>query len=618
MSRLLRGGVVVVVLLATVIATAGGAAAHEERDTVFPDYDGRVPTYRTFDQAAEVEVVCKPDSDDRIRNIRNSKLRAFNNKLLAMCEFNHIQAAVDDIRENGPADGRVNLYVLPGKYLEEPSRDPECAEGYDGGVVTYEFAYDCPNLVNLVGIFGDDPDDDDRKCDNPLCSLQIEGTGQTREDVVLRGGFKESDGDWIDNHNGIMADRADGIYIKDITAELFRENAMYVLETNGYVFDGTVTRYNDLYGLLSFASDRGLMKDCVSHHAGDGAIYPGSPSDVYADEDFTGPLPRPVVEINGCNVHHAALGHSATAGNGIYLRNNKFHHNATGIVVDSFVPNHPGMPVDHNWMENNRIWANNENWYEKFVNTGICDKPPAQRGYEQGTVCPAFPLPVGTGILVGGGNHSFLRNNQIYDNWRAGVMQFWVPAPIREEMDPTKLYDTSHDNRYVANRMGFAPGGLTQPNGVDFWWDDQGNGNCWQGNKSATGEVTSNTVFPDGLPDCDSGGSVWTAGNPVKSAGLVPCATYDREDNPNPPGCMWFVSPEEPEGRQTASGNNGGGSGDPNGDGVDDAGVAAADDSAGDAGGPSLPATGGGALLALLGAGGLATAAAIGRHRRHL
>ena len=73
------------------------------------------------------------DSAERIAGIRNDKLRAFNNKLLEMCEFNHIQAAVNDIRKNGPAKGHVNLYVLPGKYLEQPSRRPACAEGYDGG-----------------------------------------------------------------------------------------------------------------------------------------------------------------------------------------------------------------------------------------------------------------------------------------------------------------------------------------------------------------------------------------------------------------------------------------------------------------------------------------------------
>ena len=617
MSRSRRCAALVLLACVAVVATAPSAAAHEERESFYPEYDGAVPRHRSFDEAEAVEVVCKPDSADRIAAIRNDELRSFNTRLLSMCEFEHIQAAVDHIRETGPASGRVNLYVLPGRYLEEPSRDVGCAKGYDGGVVTYGRGYACPNLNNLIGIYGDSPDDDDRRCDNPLCFLQIEGTGASAEDVVIRGGFK-ADGDWIDNHNGIKADRVDGFYVKDLTVELFRENAIYVLETNGYALDGTVTRYNDLYGILSFSSDRGLMKDCLAHHAGDGAIYPGSPADVYAGQDFTGPLPRPVVEITGCEAHHSALGHSATAGNGIYLHDNDFHHNQTGIVVDSFVPNHPGMPVDHNVMINNRVWANNENFYEEFLYTGVCDKPPAERGYEQGTVCPAFPLPVGTGILIGGGNNNFLRNNKIWDNWRAGVMQFWVPGAVREDMTPQAQYDTSHDNHYRGNRMGFAPGGLIQPNGLDFWWDDQGTGNCWQGNRSSTGTVTSNVMLPGGLPTCDDGGSVWTLGNPVKSASLAPCATYDREDNPNPPGCDWFVTPPEPEGRQTAGESGRPRSGDRNGT------AANAGSSGSFAGGLNafagpgalLPATGGGAPWALLGAAALIGAGSLRRVRR--
>ena len=610
MSRAHRGTFVVALVLLAMTVLSGAAAAHEERESFFPDYDGAVPAHRTFGEANDVRVVCKPDSADRIGRIRDAKLRAFNRKLLDLCEYEHIQAAVDDIRANGPAAGRVNLYVLPGRYLEEPSRDPECAKGYDGGVVTYKRGFECPNLVNLVGIFGDDPDDDDRRCDNPLCFLQLEGTGETAEAVLLRGGFRDSDGYWIDNHNGIKADRADGFYVKNLTVELVRENAIYVHETNGYTIDGTVTRYNDLYGILTFTSDHGLMQDCLAHHHGDGGIYPGSPADIYADEDFTGPLPRPVVEITRCEAHHNALGHSASGGNGIKIHDNDFHHNQAGVVVDSFVPDHPGMPVDHNWFTNNRIWANNENFYEEFLYSGVCDKPPAERGYEKGTVCPAFPIPVGTGILIAGGNHNLVTNNQIWDNWRNGIMQFWVPGMFRGDPGPENQYDTSHHNHYRRNRFGLAPGGLTQPNGVDMWWDDQGNGNCWQGNTSSAGTMTSNTVLPGGLPDCESGGSVWTVGNPVKSAGLATCATFDREDNPQPPGCDWFTTPDEPEGREGGPGGGGGNGGNGGGDDAGDgSGGDDPDVAVGDTGGaPVLPATGGSAVLTLLGLAALGAA----------
>ena len=31
--------------------------------------------------------------------------------------------------------------------------------------------------------------------------------------------------------------------------------------------------------------------------------------------------------------------------------------------------------------------------------------------------------------------------------------------------------------------MGIAPGGEILHNGMDFWWDDEGEGNCWEGNR---------------------------------------------------------------------------------------------------------------------------------------
>ncbi|MGH3441775.1 MAG: hypothetical protein ACRDUY_06975, partial [Nitriliruptorales bacterium] len=553
--RTTRIASVLALLLGAALAGGGVAQGHEERESEFPDGSGTVPTLRTIDEADDVVVVCKPDSGRRIgREISDPQVRAVNARLLGQCEFEHIQAAVEHVRDNGVAG--TNIYVLPGLYLEEPSREAACNAEYDGGVVEYEDLYDCPTMTQLVGIMGDDPADEDLKCDNALCRLQIEGTGDDPEDVIIRGGFKD-DGDWIDQHNGIKADRADGIYIRNLTTELFRENSIYVHETDGYALDRTNTRKNDLYGILTFASDHGVIRDCEASFNGDSGIYPGSPSDVNADNDETGPLERFAVEVFGCRSHHNALGHSGTAGNSIYLHDNEWFANSAGIVVDSFVPDHPGMPQDHLWVRNNRIYGNNANYYREFVHSGICDKPPAERGYEDGTVCPVFPVPVGTGIMIAGGNHNLVEQNEIYDNWRQGVMQFWVPAIFREEPDPSRQFDTSHFNHYVDNTMGLSPDGLTQPNGLDFWWDDEGEGNCWQGNTSTAaedGSPTDNATDPRGVPACDGGGSAFTPSNPVKSAGLAPCAPYDREDNPDPPGCDWFDDPEEPEGREAAGG----------------------------------------------------------------
>ena len=538
---------VVAAALGLLVSLAPPALAHEERASQFPSGDGTVPTYRTMEQASDVLVVCKKNGDTARRIARMTGAeKQRNSKLLSQCRFEHIQAAVDAVTTSG-----TNIYVLPGVYREEPSHDENapCTRNWDGGALEYADIVECGEIINLITVAGDSVDDPDIACDNQLCDLQIEGTGANPDDVLVQGGFKP-DGDWV-KHNGIKADRADGFYLKNMAFELFRENAIYVHETDGYVLDDVIARYNDLYGILSFTSDHGLISDCDTHHNGDSGVYPGSAADVNADNPNPPPLERWAVEITGCSTHHNALGFSGTAGNSVYFHDNDVWANSAGYVTDSFVPNHPGMPQDHAWLENNRIHGNNTNF---FKNVQGADAPchedrPADRGHQDGVVCPAFQVPVGTGVLIAGGNRNLLNDNLIYDNWRSGVMLFWVPPALREEFKPDQ-FDTSNGNQFRDNRMGRSPDGLVQPNGMDFWWDDQGVGNCWQGNTSSTGTITHNASSPLGLPDCAGGGSVSTVGSPAKSATLVPCATYDREDNPSPPGCDWFDDPAEPGARQ--------------------------------------------------------------------
>jgi len=81
---------------------------------------------------------------------------------------------------------------------------------------------------------------------------------------------------------------------------------------------------------------------------------------------------------------------------------------------------------------------------------------------------------------------------------RTGAMLFWVPGAIREDFAPSAQYDTSNGNHFKNNRMGFHPSGVTQPNGIDFSWDEQGVGNCWQDNVSSTGTVTQRFVAGNG------------------------------------------------------------------------------------------------------------------------
>jgi len=132
-------------------------------------------------------------------------------------------------------------------------------------------------------------------------------------------------------------------------------------------------------------------------------------------------------------------------------------------------------------------------------------------------------------------------------------MQFWVPAPLRDEMDPAKLYDTSHHDRTTSNMMGIARDGSIHHNGLDHWWDDEGQGNCWQDNTYSRGVQTSNFAVPP--PSCDAGGSLFTPGTAVKDAGFLSCSQYDRNDPSltHPQGCEWFDDPPRPTARTSSA-----------------------------------------------------------------
>jgi parallel beta helix pectate lyase-like protein len=509
------------------------AFAHAERPVQFPAGTGRVPVYRK-PLATPRLVVCKPESARLIRSYTGWQ-RTLNERLLAECKYRHIQAAVNAVAKRG-----TTIYVLPGTYREEPSRaapSAPCAEHLGHDLLSYAQQYACPNLQQLVAIFGDrTPHNASRSCDSVRCDLQLEGTGRKMTDVVLDGGYTAG-GDWA-KLNGIRADRADGFYLRNITVQRFEFNSVYILEQDGFVIDRALARWNEEYGFLTFAGDHGLYTDCEGYGNGDAGLYPGSASPLNGR--------RHSIEIQRCNSHHNALGYSGTAGDSVYAHDNTFHHNSTGVSMDSAFPGHPGLPQNHATFENNLIYSNNANYY-RHIWDGTCARKPRDRGHERGVVCPAPPVPVGTGLLLGGGNDNSYVHNRLYDNWRSGFRQIWVPAPLRGENDPLKFRDTSHRNRYTGNVFGVAPGGAKLPNGLDVWWDEQGDGNCWQGNTSSWGKVRSDPVK---LPACDrpSGFSLFSLlGNPVKVLGSLPCSEYGR-DKPRPAGCDWFDVPPRPAG----------------------------------------------------------------------
>ena len=523
-------------LAGAALALATGLAyAHAERYSYYPEYRlGEVPKYRTKGPSL---VVCKADSRRRIVRRLRGALESKNLRLLRRCRFRHIQAAVNAARS------RYRILVLPGVYREEPSRrvpidDPRCqGEQYEAeapGTKSYAFQRECPNAQNLIAITGDD-DDPDRRCDDK-CNLQIEGTGRRPGDVrVESAGFGDRPGAKL---NVFRADRADGIVLRNFLVQHSDFNNVYVIETNGFRLERIVSRWSREYGFLSFTSDNGLYNRVTAYGSGDSGIYPGSGPEGHCE--------RYGIEIRNSESHGNTIGWSGTAGNGIYTHDSSFHHNSAGVAMESYSDGHPGMPQDCSKWERNRIYSNNADFFNDRRDAYCQDTPIERRDPRR--VCPTFQVPVGTGIVIGGGNGNIFRRNWIYDNWRRGTMQFWIPGELRGtdptgQSAPNSTYETSHENKYIGNRMGVRPNGRRDPNGVDYWWDEEGRGNCWSNNDGLRGgPFTSDpmTLFP-----CPTG-SPESPGNAAKQASLFPCAAWDPMTNPDPVGCDWFTRPPEP------------------------------------------------------------------------
>jgi hypothetical protein len=491
MRRFVRRLLAAIVFTVTTVWFASPALAAAPR-TVTAVFPGTLSSYGVQATSGAVPayrpqvaplrlVVCRP----------GASLTGLARELSDECGFHEIQRAVDAVRSPG-----TTIYVLPGTY-REPSAlaapKGRCAELDAGAPLAYDDQRACPHLQSLISVTGQ-------------TGLQIEGVGGP----VIIEGHKQV---------GIRAQRSNGFYLRGVTVRGFGEDGVSVSETDGFALDRVTGVANGTHGLAADTSDHGLITDCAASANGDAGIATASAADRQGG--------RLSIEVRRCSSYGNLIGYSGTAGDSVYVHDNVFNGNATGAMLDSGEPA-AGMPQNHAMFVANRVFGNNADRY---------------RGCKAS--CPRRAVPVGTGLLLAGGDENTYASNMVYDNWRFGFAQYWIPASRRGETDPAKARDTSHGNRYVGNLLGITPEGVPAPNGADFWWDEQGERNCWQSNASYVGVPRSD---PATLPTCDhpsSGGPYALQGNPAKTAVVTACAAY-LPGSPVPAGCSWLSKPARP------------------------------------------------------------------------
>jgi Right handed beta helix region len=598
--------------VAAAIVWPAVASGHAERPGYWPDpapdtsvvppAGGAVPKARTLASALKrkppgrTRVVCQRGSLRRARvSIRRARangyeirpsdrrrltakqarrLRRINRKLRKRCRFSAIQAAVTASRNND------RVVVMPGLYTEPASRaaptnDPACEQYHTKGdrpgeneALSYEYQMNCPNDQNLIAVLGrglgsgeepDPPREDRHGIPNigPCirCNLQLEGSGVSADDVVIEAGDPAAgnggpNGVGSAKDVGVRADRADGFVLRKVTVRHAGEHGLYVLESDGYLFDRFKAFYNRLYGTLSFVEDHGVQQNCEAVGHGDSGIYPGAALESGVQRPEGAPF-RYNQEVRRCDLHHNLAGYSGTNGNAVHVHHNNVYDNALGIQTDVVTgAGHPGYPGDSALFERNQIHSNNYNPYTP-----------------ESDVKASFPFPVGTGLWIAGGNHHVVRENDFYDNWRRGTMLFSVPDSLicgpatgnsQAGCEPNEV-STSHYNSHYDNRMGVRPGGSPDPNGTDFWWDSftGSRGNCWFRNTGPKPITTS----PPALPNCDNGTDPGTSvgtGYPPNESELTAClVAFETRTFQQGGPCPWFDTPPEPG----PDGSGGGGSG---------------------------------------------------------
>jgi hypothetical protein len=614
-ERTTRRSLVAALAIGGALALPAAAAAHIERPAYWPDpkpdravhpaAGGKVPKARSLASAldksapGDTHVVCKRNSlhlalaaihqvradGYRLRPTQPKehwsaakarKLAKLNRAFAKRCAYHQLQAAVFASHN----DDRV--VVMPGVYTEphsrkQPSFDKRCSKyltdtdfGGGGPVgLSYRYQWHCPNDQALVNVLGRKPGG---KAPPPLadrhgipdlgpcvrCNMQIEGSGPRPEDVVLDSG-RAAAGNGGPSAIGskkdvaLKVDRADGFVLRDMTIRHAKEHDVYVLETDGYLLDRVKFFYAGEYGSLMFASDHGLTQNCEGVGSGDSAVYPGgapetdddpAPNPPDARDSSFYPRARLNQEITRCDLHHNNMATSGTMGNGVHIDHNNIYGNTAGIVTDSFYAGgHPGFPQSGAVFEKNNIYSNNFNDYAKGSD-----------------VKSSTGVPLGTGILIAGGNGDTVRDNHIWNNWRRGTMLLAVPdaiscPPGAQTCTVANPSSTSFGNRYYDNVMGRAPSGKVKRNGVDFWWDQfpTDTGNCWFNNVGPNGtnaswtsdparSPTPNKAVPGFLPEsCGDTGGTGT-GDAAKEAMLVYCAEAAIGDT----SCDWYAEPSKP------------------------------------------------------------------------
>lgn len=275
--------------------------------------------------------------------------------------------------------------------------------------------------------------------------------------------------------NAVQINAVNGVTVDGFYATGYAGNGFFVVNVeDGYTFNHLIAERDGTYGVYAFNTKGGLIENSEANYNNDSGFYIGE----------TPPQTKPKRSMVKNVVSWGnVLGFSGTNMKYVTITKSFWFNNGLGIVPNSLRSEKYAPPED-NVISDNDIFFNNYNYY--------AGAPFDLRGSATGT-----PYPIGTGILLFGGQRIQVTGNRVFGQNLIGVgaLQQILLALDTSHPEITPEWYTLRGNQITGNT--FNDGGK-HPNGRDLFYDGNGTDNCVSGNigVNVTVPADSNTFKP--------------------------------------------------------------------------------------------------------------------------
>jgi hypothetical protein len=306
-------------------------------------------------------------------------------------------------------------------------------------------------------------------------------TGASKRYVKLIGNPKDPskvvlEGKGLKQANGVQVNNTVNVTVNGLTAQHYKANGFFAVNTKDYVFTNLRAYLVGVYGIYAFNSVGGEMTNSEAAWNSDSGFYIGQ----------TPPQAKPKRSIvRNITSYGNVLGWSGTNMRYVTISKSKFYNNGTGVVPNT-LSSEKYPPEEDNVITDNDIFWNNFNYYAGAPFKVIKN------------AADSTPYPVGVGVLLFGGRHNRIDNNRIYGNWLSGAGMIQQIILLAKKPEVSNLVG----NQITGNQFG-ANG--TDLNGRDLAYDGTGTDNCISGNTGVQSVVGA--ADASGFPACPFSGA---------------------------------------------------------------------------------------------------------------